>query len=165
MLKIETWKENTILRTVSEEITKNDFKKYLKIGKEMLKYIKNPDNWGVWLAAPQVWYNKRIIVVSLLKDREDETYPTIIMINPEILNHSDDKVFSEEWCLSLPEETGKVPRYTSVKLRYFDEKFKENIIRLEGLKSNIVQHEIDHLDWILFTDFSSRFFVLQDLSS
>lgn len=152
MLKIEKWKENKILRTVSEEITKKELKTYLKLAKEMLKYIKNPDNWWVWLAAPQVGYNKRLIIVSLLKDREDETYPTVIMINPEILTHSEEKQISDEWCLSLPEETGKVPRYKEIKIKYFDEKYKENIIKLSWLRACIVQHEIDHLDWILFTD-------------
>jgi peptide deformylase len=152
MLKIEIWKKNTILRAVSEKITKDNLKKHIKLAKEMLKYIKNPDNWGVGLAAPQVGLNKRLIVVSLLKDREDETYPTIIMINPEILDHSDEKQLSEEWCLSIPEETWKVPRFKEIKLRYFDEKLSEKIIKLNWLSSNIVQHEIDHLDWILFTD-------------
>jgi len=152
MLNIEKWKKNKILRAISDEITKKDLKKYTKLGKEMLKYIKNPDNGWVWLAAPQVWYNIRLIIVSLLKDWEDETYPTVMMINPEILNHSEEKQISEEGCLSLPEEKGKVPRYKEIKLRYFDEKFNEKIIKLDWLKSCIVQHEIDHLDWILFTD-------------
>ena len=152
MLKIEKWKENKILRTVSEEITKKELKTYLKLAKEMLKYIKNPDNWWVWLAAPQVGSNKRLIIVSLLKDREDETYPTVVMINPEILIHSEERQISDEWCLSLPEETGKVPRYKEIKIKYFDEKLKEHIIKLDWLRACIVQHEIDHLDGILFTD-------------
>jgi peptide deformylase len=152
MLKIEQWEKNTVLRTVSEKIKKSELKKYVKLWKEMLKYIKNPDNGWVGLAAPQVWYNKRLIIVSLLKDREDETYPTVMMFNPKILDHSEEKQISEEGCLSLPEETGKVPRFKEVKLRYFDEKFNEKIIKMSWLSSNIVQHEIDHLDGILFTD-------------
>jgi peptide deformylase len=54
MLHIETGKENKILRAISQPIEKEEIKKYLKLGKEMLKYIKNPDNAGVGLAAPQV---------------------------------------------------------------------------------------------------------------
>lgn len=152
MLNIEKWNKNKILRAISKEITKANFKKNLKLGKQMLKYIKNPDNWWVWLAAPQVWHNKRLIVVSLLKDWEDETYPTIIMINPEILSHSESKQISDEWCLSLPEEKGKVPRFSEIKIKFYDDKFKENIMKLDWLRACIVQHEIDHLDWILFTD-------------
>ncbi len=152
MLKIEFGKDNEILRKVSEAITKQDFKQNLKLWKQMLKYIKNPENWWVGLAAPQIWINKRIIVVSLLKDWEDENYMTIIMINPEILEYSEEKSISKEWCLSLPWEKGEVKRYSEIKLRFFDENFKEQIIKLSWLRSFIVQHEIDHLDWILFID-------------
>lgn len=152
MLKIEFGKDNEILRKVSEVITKQDFKQNLKLWKQMLKYIKNPENWWVGLAAPQIWINKRIIVVSLLKDWEDENYMTIIMINPEILEYSEEKSISKEWCLSLPWEKGEVKRYSEIKLRFFDENFKEQIIKLSWLRSFIVQHEIDHLDWILFID-------------
>jgi peptide deformylase len=52
------------------------------------------------------------------------------MFNPKILDHSEEKQISEEGCLSLPEETGKVPRFKEVKLRYFDEKFNEKIIKM-----------------------------------
>lgn len=152
MLNIEQWKENTILRTISKEIKKEKLSKYVKLGKEMIKYIKDPKNWWVWLAAPQVGYNKRMIVVSMLKDWEDETFPTVMMINPEILEHSPERMICDEWCLSVPWEKWKVPRYKEIKLKYFDDKFKEKIIALTGLRSNIVQHEIDHLDGILFTD-------------
>jgi peptide deformylase len=68
----------------------------------MVKYIKNPANKGVGLAAPQIGHNKRIIVVSLLRDWEDESFKTIMMINPEILEHSDRKNIDTEGCLSVP---------------------------------------------------------------
>lgn len=152
MLKIETWKQNNILREVSEEILDNEIKKYVKLWKEMVKHIKDPKNGWVWLAAPQVWHNKRLIVVSLLKDRDDENFPTFMMINPVILEHWSDKNKDVEWCLSVPWEKGKVYRYTSIKLQYLDEKAKKKVLLLEWLSSRIVQHEIDHLDWILFTD-------------
>jgi len=152
MLKIETGEDNKILRKVSKEISKDKLKKYAKIWKEMIKYIKDPENGWVGLAAPQVWYSKRLIVVSLLKDWEDESFPTVMMINPEILEHSENIIMCDEWCLSVPWEKWKVPRWESIKLRYFDEKFKENIMILHWLRADIVQHEIDHLNWILFTD-------------
>lgn len=152
MLHIETWKENKTLRKVSEKIKKNEIKKYLKLAKEMLKYIKNPENKWVWLAAPQVWYNKRLIVASLLKDRDDESFPTFIMFNPEILEHTDECESDEEGCLSVPWEKGKVKRYKWIKLKYTDEKAKDKTLMLNWLSARIVQHEIDHLDGILFTD-------------
>ncbi len=153
MLKIETWNDNPVLRKVAEKLTTKDFKEYSKLCKEMLKYIKDPDNGWVWLAAPQVGYSKRIIVVSLLKDREDEDFKTVLMINPEILEHSEEKNYDSEWCLSLPWEKWDVERYTKIKLRYFDEKNNEKSLILEWLSARIVQHEIDHLDWKLFTDY------------
>ena len=152
MLKIETGKQNEILRTISEEIKSAELNTYIKLGKEMIKYIKNPDNRWVWLAAPQVWYNKRLIVVSLLKNRDDENFQTVMMINPEILEHSTECEIEWEWCLSVPGENGEVERFLSIKLRYIDENKKQRTILLSWVSARIVQHEIDHLNGILFTD-------------
>ena len=152
MLKIQIWKENEILRKVSDKVKKSDIKKYVKLGKEMMKYIKDPDNGWVWLAAPQVWHNVRLIIVSLLKDRDDENFPTVMMINPEIIEHSSKLEKDIEWCLSVPWEKAKVARFSEIKLKYTDEKAKEKTLYLNHLSARIIQHEIDHLDWILFTD-------------
>lgn len=152
MLKIETGKQNEILRTISEEIKSAELNTYIKLGKEMIKYIKNPDNRWVWLAAPQIWHNKRLIVVSLLKNRDDENFQTVMMINPEILEHSIECEIEWEWCLSVPWENGEVERFISIKLRYIDENKKSKIILLSWVSARIVQHEIDHLNGILFTD-------------
>ena len=152
MLKIEIWKDNKALRTISEHIKTSEIKKYKDLGLEMIKYIKNPKHGGVWLAAPQVWHNKRLIIVSLLKDREDELFKTVMMINPKILEHSTEKDIDVEGCLSIPWKKWKVERYHKIKLQYINEKWKENKLILEWLQARIVQHEIDHLDGILFTD-------------
>lgn len=152
MLKIETWIDNKILRTVSEDIKQSEFNTYLKLGKEMIKYIKNPKNWWVWLAAPQVWHNKRLIVVSLLKDREDEKFPTIVMINPKILEKSEECDIEREGCLSVPWKKWQVIRPTKIKITFLDENKKEVILYLSWLSARIVQHEVDHIDWILFVD-------------
>ncbi|MDD3302954.1 MAG: peptide deformylase [Candidatus Gracilibacteria bacterium] len=152
MLKIQTGTENEILRKISDEIKPDEFNKYLKLGKEMKKYIKDPDNGGVGLAAPQVGHNKRLIVVSLLRDREDEKFPTIIMMNPKILESSEDTCIEKEGCLSVPGKRGQVIRPKNVKISFIDDNKKEVILYLTGLSSRIVQHEIDHLDGILFVD-------------
>lgn len=152
MLKIETWMENEILRTVSEEIKKSELDAYIKLWNEMIKYIKNPKNWWVWLAAPQIWHNKRLIVVSLLKNWDDENYKTIMMINPKILSHSTETEIENEWCLSLPWEKWKVERFKEVKISFIDDKKRENILYLTPTQSRIVQHEIDHINWVLFMD-------------
>lgn len=101
-LNIETGDDNEILRSVSNIIKPAELKQYRNLAESMLKYIKNPDNGGVGLAAPQVGVNKRLIVVSLMKDYEDEEYRTIAMVNPEIIEHSEKKGSSEEGCLSVP---------------------------------------------------------------
>lgn len=152
MLKIETGKENQILRNLSEEIKTSELNTYIKLGREMIKYIKNPDNHGVGLAAPQIGHNKRLIVVSLLKDREDESFQTVMMLNPKILDHSKECEVEWEGCLSVPGEKWDVERYLGLKLSYIDENKKQRIIILSGVSARIVQHEIDHLDGILFTD-------------
>ena len=152
MLNIHTGINNEVLRTVSEPIKKNEIKELLKTGKQMLKYIKDPDNGWVGLAAPQIWLNKRMIVVSLLRDREDENFKTVLMINPEILEHTENKDVEQEGCLSVPGAKWDVERYIGIKLRYTDDKQRENTLNLTGLSARIVQHEIDHLDGELFTD-------------
>jgi len=152
MIRIQTGTDNTILRTKSEAVLSREYEQYIKIGKEMIRYIKNKENHGVGLAAPQIGYNKRLIVVSLLKDREDESFQTVLMINPVILEHSENTDLENEGCLSLPGEKGKVERFLSIKLAYIDENKKEKILHLSGVPARIVQHEIDHLDGVLFVD-------------
>ncbi|MCP4523974.1 MAG: peptide deformylase [Candidatus Gracilibacteria bacterium] len=152
MLQVETGVNNEILREKSEEIKLSEIKKYEKLGNEMIKFIKDPKNGGVGLAAPQVGYNKRLIVVSLLKDWDDEDFKTIMMINPEIIEHSEATDIEEEGCLSVPGAKGKVRRYLNIKLKFLDGKGKEKLLRLQGLSARIVQHEIDHIDGVLFVD-------------
>lgn len=154
MLQIETWKDNPILRTVCDPIKQSEWKQYTKLWAEMVKYIKNPDHAGVGLAAPQIWVSKRIMVCSLLKNWDDESFKTIMMLNPEILETSDEMTKEiEEWCLSLPKaKKWYVARHKSIKLSYYDEKQKQKTLRLSGLASVIVQHELDHLNWELYID-------------
>jgi len=86
-LIIETGDDNEILRSISEVVKPAEIRKYKTLAEDMVKYVKNPDNGGVWLAAPQVWINKRIIAVSLMRDYDDEGYRTVAMINPEIIEN------------------------------------------------------------------------------
>lgn len=152
MFKIETWDKNEILRKVSEIIKPNEFPSMIKLWNEMIKYIKNPKNGWVWLAAPQIWVNKRLIVVSLLKTRDDESFQTIMMINPEIIEKSGECDIEEEWCLSVPGKKWKVQRDKQIKLKYIDSSKKVKILVLSWVSARIVQHEIDHIDGILYTD-------------
>ncbi len=151
-LHIETGTSNEILRTISSPVNKWELTTYNELIQSMLKHIKNPDNGWVGLAAPQAWVNKRIIVVSLMRDYDDENYRTIAMINPEILEHSVEKCSDKEGCLSVPGESGEVRRWSWVKIGFLDPNGKPQTLKLTDLAARIVQHEIDHLDGVLFID-------------
>lgn len=150
--KIETWDKNQILRKISDPVLKSEYRKYAQIWDEMIKFIKNPANNWVWMAAPQVWINKRLICISLLKDYDDETFKTILMMNPELIECSKEFAVDNEWCLSMPKIFWDVSRYSKIKVKYIDNRWKENILSLDWIPSRIVQHEIDHLNGILFVD-------------
>lgn len=117
---IETGKTNQILRTKSELLRPSEIKSYEPLMRSMVDYVKNSDNNSAGLAAPQVGVNKRFVAVSLIHHREDENYRTIIMINPVILEHSDDRETDYEGCLSLPKEFHDVIRWTHVKVSFLD---------------------------------------------
>jgi peptide deformylase len=151
-LTIQTWETNDILRTLSTPILQNELRKYRSLAEDMIKYIKNSDNGWVGLAAPQVWVNKRLIVVSLMKTYDDESFRTIALINPEIIEHSEERCSESEWCLSVPGESGDVERWTWIKVNFLDIEWKKYSLHLTDLAARIVQHEIDHLDGILFVD-------------
>lgn len=153
MFKIETWVNNPILRKIADKVTDKDFNEAVKLGKKMIKYIKDPENGWVWLAAPQIWVSWKLVVVSMLKDRDDENFKTIMMINPEILEFWWGKEIEVEWCLSVPWVKWKVERYNMIKLTYLDEKKKQITLILKWLQARIIQHELDHINGKLFVDY------------
>ena len=105
---------------------------------------------GVGLAAPQVGVTKRIIVVDVGKT-EEEREP-LRMANPEIIWESEDWSVYEEGCLSLPEYYADVERPEQVRVKYRDETNTERELEVEGLLATCIQHEIDHLEGVLFVD-------------
>jgi peptide deformylase len=105
---------------------------------------------GVGLAAPQVGVSKRIIVID--PAREEEPPAPLKMANPEIIWSSDETKEHEEGCLSLPEEYQNVTRPARIKVRYLDEQNEIRTLDAEGLLAVIIQHELDHLEGVLFVD-------------
>lgn len=87
-----------------------------------------------------------------MRDYDDENFKTIALVNPEIIEHSHELCSDKEWCLSVPWESGDVERWTWVKVKFLDQKWVSYTMKLTELAARIVQHEIDHLDGILFTD-------------
>lgn len=154
MFKIEIWENNPILRKEAEKVTDKNYKEAVNLGKKMIKYIKNPENGWIGLAAPQIWVSLKLIVLWLPKTWEDENFKYIMMINPEILEYSDDTNIDTEWCLSLPWIKEDVKRPSKIKVSYMDEKKAKKTLILEWLQARIVQHEYDHIIWKLFIDYN-----------
>ena len=112
---------------------------------------------GCGLAAPQVGVTKRIIVLDPNPSDEDlSVRQPLHLVNPEIIWHSDETVLFNEGCLSLPDQRAEVERFERVKVRFigYDGKAKE--LETDDLLAIILQHEIDHLDGILYIDHLSR---------
>jgi peptide deformylase len=105
---------------------------------------------GIGLAAPQLGELRRVIVLDI--DREELKTGPILMANPEIVAASDEDATYEEGCLSVPEHYSDVVRPAKVVVRYLDRDGKAQEMTCEGLLATCVQHEIDHLDGILFID-------------
>ena len=109
---------------------------------------------GVGIAAPQVYVSKRMIIVA---SRPNPRYPdapempAVVMVNPEIIQQSNEELLGEEGCLSVANERGQVARAASVTVRYFDLDGQLFEAQYQGFPARIVQHEIDHLNGILFT--------------
>jgi peptide deformylase len=155
MFKIETWNDNLILRNKSLIIWEKDYKEAIKLGKEMVEFLKDKENGWIWLAAPQIGKSIRLIAVGLPKTWKEDDYRIIFMINPEILEHSLEKEYEQEWCLSVPWKKGNVGRYIQIKVRFLDENKKSKTLILKWISARVVQHEIDHLNGILFIDYLS----------
>lgn len=101
---------------------------------------------GVGLAAPQIGLNTRVVLCLLDKDR------VVPMINPEIIWRSKETETCEEGCLSIPGLWKDTERALAVQVKFTDKKGQVTILKLEGLNARIVQHEVDHLNGILFVD-------------
>src|SRR5687767_12386388 len=114
---------------------------------------------GIGLAAIQVGVPKRILVIDL-QEPEVEDGPPVkdprVFINPEILKHSDEEVPYLEGCLSVPDQYAEVERPDRIRARWLDEQGKAHEEDIEGLLAVCLQHEMDHLEGILFIDHLSR---------
>ena len=105
---------------------------------------------GIGLAAPQVGELKRVIVIDIA--REDENPQPLRMANPELISVSDEDAVYNEGCLSLPEHYADVTRPAAIKVRYIDHENEIRELEADGLLATCIQHEMDHLDGILFVD-------------
>ena len=109
---------------------------------------------GIGLAAIQIGVAQRVVTMDLAK--KDEPKEPQVFINPELLSKSGDKNVHEEGCLSIPEYYEEVERPAAVRLRYLDLDGKQHEVDADGLLATCIQHEIDHLDGVLFIDHISK---------
>ena len=104
---------------------------------------------GIGLAAPQINHSLRLVVVDVMPDERKQPHT---LINPEIVAASNELAVREEGCLSLPGQYADVSRPAWVKVRYLDETGAKREMEADGLLAACLQHEIDHVDGILFVD-------------
>lgn len=152
---LQTWENNKVLRKKSDAV--DIFDDEIKDFCDILIELMYAYDW-VWLAAPQIGQN--ICVIATTQRKEEKKWKKskryiiweTAMVNPEILEHSEEKKKWEEACLSVPGLCWDVERWTRIVVRYKDKKWKQHVQKYTWFSAVVIQHEMDHLDWILFTD-------------
>lgn len=159
---------HTSLRQKATPIKRVDTK-LIKLVKDLGQTLQNKRNpQGVGLAAPQVAKNKRLFAMNLPPADQPDAPPKItVYINPQIIDHPRDPEWGPdpeqptlEGCLSIPKLYGPVPRWRWVQVEYDElvgDELQRRQTKLEWFAARVFQHELDHLDGVLFTDYSLRF--------
>ena len=142
---------NKLLRQVSKRVEKiGDDEKALM--DDMLETMY--DALGIGLAAIQIGVPKRIIVMDISKD-ENKKEPRYF-VNPVIKNRNDEKAKYEEGCLSVPDQFAEIERPKACEVEYWDYHGEKKLLKADGLLATCIQHEMDHLEGILFIDYLSK---------
>ena len=111
-------------------------------------------NKGIGLAAVQVGVHKRVIVVDVAQ--VDDRNEPITLINPEVIEHSEERQGYQEGCLSFPDQYSEVERPAVITVKYLDENGETKQLEADGLLAVCIQHEIDHTDGVVFVDHVSK---------
>ena len=140
-----------ILREKSKPVEKvnNEIRKLMD---DMLQTMYEAP--GIGLAAIQIGIPKRVVVMDLSKDKEKKD--PFYLVNPEIVWKSANLVSYEEGCLSIPNQFAEIDRPEKCHVKFLDYFGKQQLIKADGLFSTCIQHEIDHLNGILFIDYLSK---------
>ena len=136
-----------VLRQPAKRIAKVDDKLRQTI-KEMLQTMYSAD--GIGLAAPQVGINKQLIVIDIALENPDE--PPLVFINPKVTKTGKDLCSADEGCLSIPGVYLEVTRPEVIEVSYKNEQGKPCKLKADGLLARAIQHEMDHLNGVLFVD-------------
>ncbi|MDE1159837.1 MAG: peptide deformylase [Neorhizobium sp.] len=140
-----------LLREISRPVETVDAA-LLKLADDMLETMY--DAPGIGLAAVQIGVPRRLLVIDVA--REDEPKSPQVFINPQIVKSSDERSVYEEGCLSIPDYYAEVERPATVTVKHIGRDGKEHLIEADGLLATCLQHEIDHLNGVLFIDYISR---------
>ncbi len=151
MLKKILIEPDPILRQKCEPLEKVDTN-IKKLMDDMLETMYAAP--GIGLAATQIGILKRLVVIDISKEKEKKQ--PIFLVNPEIIYKSKETSVYEEGCLSLPGQFAEVERPAECSIQYIDYHGKEKELKANGLLATCIQHEIDHLDGILFIDYLSK---------
>ncbi|HKZ43726.1 MAG TPA: peptide deformylase [Anaerolineales bacterium] len=151
------------IKTIPDPVLRRKAQPVTKIDDETRELIDNMvetmrEAPGVGLAAPQVGISQRIIVVEYTTNEDDMDAPKKLftMVNPEMKILDDEKIMGVEGCLSLPGLLGEIDRAYKVSVKGFNRQGNRVRVKAEGWLARIFQHEIDHLDGIVFTDRATR---------
>jgi len=142
---------NKLLRQISQSVEKVGIEEK-KIMDDMLDTMYEAP--GIGLAAIQIGIPKRIIVMDVSRD-ENKKEPRYF-VNPVIKNKNEEKSTYEEGCLSVPDQFAEIERPNLCEVEYLDYNGKKQLLKAEGLLATCIQHEMDHLEGILFIDYLSK---------
>ena len=151
MLRKILTEPDPILRKKCEPLEKVD-EETKKLMDDMLETMYAAP--GIGLAAVQVGILKRLVVIDISK--EEEKKKPLFLINPQIMHQSTKTSVYEEGCLSLPGQFAEVERPAECTIKYIDYNGKEKELKSDGLLATCIQHEVDHLNGILFIDYLSK---------
>ena len=136
-------------KSIKVEVVDNEIRSLMD---DMLETMYNAP--GIGLAAIQIGVPKRVIVIDISQDKEEKK--PFYFVNPELIANSNNNAIYEEGCLSVPGQFAEINRPDKCKIKYLDYNGKEKILNAEGLLATCVQHEMDHLEGILFIDYLSK---------
>ena len=142
---------NKILRQVSTSVVSVGIEEQ-KLMNDMLETMYQAN--GIGLAAIQIWGPKRIIVLDISKNEENKN--PMYFVNPIIKNKNQENSTYEEGCLSVPNYFAEVDRPKNCEVEYLDYNGNKKILKADGLLATCIQHEMDHLEGILFIDHLSK---------
>lgn len=142
------------IKTIGSRVLREETEKVKEFGEDIPAFIENMkitmvEGKGIGLAAPQVGDSRKIITVHYDFEKRGRI---IEMINPEITSFGSETEKSEEGCLSIPGITGVVDRPLEIEVKYQDIDGREHVQGFSGLNARIIQHEVDHLNSVLFVD-------------